>query len=63
MPYQYAERLCRELMEADSGEAVVEALQRAGWAHSTSALAPVAWHIIKDLSRLEETTLSDDADE
>lgn len=32
-------------------------------AHATSALAPVAWPIIKDLSRLDETTLSNDFDD
>ena len=32
-------------------------------AHATSALAPVAWHIIKGLSQLEETAPSDDGDQ
>ena len=32
-------------------------------AHATSALAPVAWHIIKDLSRFDAATLSDDAND
>lgn len=31
MVHQHAEHLCRELIKADSGEAVAEALRRAGY--------------------------------
>ena len=32
-------------------------------AHATSALAPVAWYLIKDLSRFDEATTSDEAND
>ena len=60
------ERMNRQREDADDGtEADLGPLPSVEdfVAHATSALAPVAWHIIKDLSRFDEAALSNDLDD
>ena len=54
------ERMQRQAQDADNRSETALPSAEEFVAHSTAALAPVAWHIIKGLSALEDTTKSDD---